>query len=81
MEDLYSYDYRLLKKRIKQYRYTVSGLANAINVDRSTLSRKLNGSSEFSQKDIIKLTKVLNLSPYQVYKYFFTQKVEKTLQK
>lgn len=46
-------------------------LAEALDITKSALSKKINGVNDFSRKDIAKLKKVLNLTPKRVDEIFF----------
>ena len=66
----------MINKNLLRYHYSEAGynvvtLAEELGMNQATLSRKINGISDFNRVDIIKLTEVLNLTPEQVMKIFF----------
>lgn len=66
----------MINKNLFRYHYSEAGynvvtLAKKLGMNQATLSRKINGISDFTRVDIIKLTEVLNLSPEQVMTIFF----------
>ncbi len=63
--------YFLLNGAIKKEGYSQDRLAREIGLDPATLSRKLNGTSEFTQGDIKKICKALNIDPQEIPVYFF----------
>lgn len=69
------FNYDKLKGRIKEILGTQSNLANTMKVDEATISNKLNNSTYFTQKDIIKICKILFIDFEQIPEYFFNQKV------
>ncbi len=69
------YNYSLLRKKIKRNFDTQDEFANAIGIGRVTLSQRLNGKSFFSQNEIEKISKLLNISKEDIPKYFFNKKV------
>lgn len=46
-------------------------LAEALNITKGALSRKINGSTEFSRKDITVIKNVLGLSDKRIIEIFF----------
>lgn len=65
------YNYSKLLGRIKECGFTQETLANAIGMNKSTLSAKLNGRYPFTAKDIDAICKVLNISNEEIGDYFF----------
>jgi transcriptional regulator with XRE-family HTH domain len=71
-----SFNYRKLRGRIiekygKQYVF-----AEKMDMSERTLSLKLNGKIYFSQDEIAKASKLLDISDEQIIDYFFNQKVQ-----
>jgi putative transcriptional regulator len=64
--------YAKLRGRIKECGYTQEELAREIGRDRSSLSYKLNGKSDFTTKEIDCICKVLDISNNEIGEYFFT---------
>lgn len=71
------FDYSKLRGRIKEVFGTQDIFAKAIGINKGLLSRSLNNSREFSQKEINKSCAALKVSPEQIPLYFFAQKVQK----
>lgn len=71
------FDYSKLRGKIKEVFGTQADFAKAIGINKGLLSRALNNSREFSQKEINKACTALQLSPEQIPLYFFAQKVQK----
>ena len=71
------FDYSKLRGRIKELFGTQSNFAKAVGINKGLLSRTLNNSREFSQKEINKSCTELKLSPEQIPLYFFAPKVQK----
>jgi transcriptional regulator with XRE-family HTH domain len=67
------YNYCKLLGKIKECGFTQSSLADAIKINRGTLSAKLNGQYPFSTKDIDSICKELNISNDEIGAYFFTK--------
>lgn len=63
--------YNKLIGRIKELGLTQYDLAKKINVNKSTLSNKLNGKSEFTVKEIDDICRELNISNAEIGLYFF----------
>lgn len=71
MQDI-QYDYSKLKGRIKEVCGTQDALASRIGLGRVTLSQRLNNISTFSQSEIAKMTKELNIPNEEIPVYFFS---------
>ena len=65
------YNYSKLRGRIKECGYTQDKLAKEIGRDKSSLSYKLNGKSDFTTKEIDGICKVLDISNNEIGDYFF----------
>ena len=72
-----AFDYSKLRGKIKEVFGTQDNFAKALGMGRVSLSQRLNNYSDFSQKEINKAYKLLNLSIEEIPKYFFTAKVQK----
>ena len=70
-----SFDYRKLKGRIKEKVDTQSNFAEELGISRVSLSLKLNGKAEFSQREIENACRILDIAPAQIHDYFFTEQV------
>lgn len=60
-----------LREEIRKKFKNLGEFADAVGIDRSTLSMKINGRTAFRQDEIEKICKLLNISIEQVYDYFF----------
>lgn len=69
------FDYSKLKGKIKEKGLTQEELANKIEIDKSTLSLKINNQSVFTQEEIFKIINILEIAPEEIEEYFFTIKV------
>ena len=69
------FDYSKLKGRIKEVFDTQESYAERLGISRSSLSLRLTGKIEFSQSEIIKSCKVLDLDPSEIPSYFFKVQV------
>ena len=69
------FDYSKLKGKIKEKGLTQEELANKIEIDKSTLSLKINNQSVFTQEEIFKIINILGIAPEEIEEYFFTIKV------
>ena len=67
------FNHSKLLGRIKECGYTQKSLADAIKMNNGTLSVKLNNGSFFSSEEMIKIAKVLDISPCDFGEYFFKQ--------
>lgn len=76
-----TYNYDLLLKKMKEKRYSQESLAPAINMSRTSLNQKLNSKSNFTQSEILRMAKILDIPNDDVGEYFFTAFVRKTEQK
>lgn len=64
-----------LKGRIKEIVGTQSNLASMIGLDETTISNKLNSNTYFTQKEILKISEILNIKIEEIAEYFFKIKV------
>jgi transcriptional regulator with XRE-family HTH domain len=61
----------LLKEKIKRSGYKMSFLADMLDIDPSTLSRKLNNKAEFWESEMNILSKLLKMSKTEKNAIFF----------
>ena len=66
------FDYSKLKGRIKEKFGTQKAFSKAIGMQESSLTVKLTGTQYFSQRNIYKIIRVLDIDPRDVTAYFFT---------
>ena len=63
--------YGKLRELIRKTYDTIGNFADAMGMNRSTLSNKLNGISAWTQDEIEKACKMLGIPMSEVYDYFF----------
>lgn len=66
-----SANYSKLRGKIKEVYGVQDSFAAAIGMDRSTLSLKLNGKSDWTREEIVKSCHALNIPFTEVSAYFF----------
>ena len=64
-------DYSKLRGRIRTYFSTQAAFAEAIGISECSLSKKLNGASEWTAKEIRRACDVLEIPPEEIPSYFF----------
>lgn len=67
------YNHSKLLGRMRELGFTQERLAEAIGINRSTLSSKLNGLSYFSTEEMDTICKELDIPNDDVGKYFFAK--------
>lgn len=65
------YSYKKLKGRIVEKYCSQKNFAKCIGISNVALSRKMNGKTGFSQKDIVEWAKKLDISRDEYAEYFF----------
>lgn len=65
------FNYNKLKGRIIEKCGTYSKFAETMGITSTTMSAKINGKSEFSQEEILKAIKILQLDCTDIPNYFF----------
>lgn len=66
-------DYRKLRGKIIEVCGSIGKCAEVLDIDRATLSTRLNGHSEWRADEIRDLSKMLDIQPDEVHVYFFTE--------
>jgi len=69
-----------LKGKIKEVLGTQSKLAEELQLDETTISNKLNSNTYFTQKEILRICSILEISLDDVKEYFFKEKVRENEQ-
>ena len=69
------FDYSKLLGRMREKGITQEKLAEMIGISGVTMSKKLNGKSEWTQVEINKVCEILEIDPADIPVYFFTPKV------
>ena len=75
---LVSFSYDKLRGKIREVFGTQDRFAEALGMSKSTLSQKLNNSSEFTQQEMLDSMTLLHQSLSRLDEYFFTPEVRKT---
>lgn len=65
------FDYSKLKGRICEKYGTILEFTQQTGINRSSFSGKLNNKVEFSQKEILKISKALEIPDHEIPIYFF----------
>ena len=71
------FEYSKLKGRIREVCNSDTNFASKMELNRSTVSSKLNNRSEFTQDEIKRACKILNIPPEKIGEYFFRESVAK----
>lgn len=66
------YAYRKLRGRIKEVFGTQEAFAEALGLSKNSVSKKLNGKTEFSQSDVERWAKLLNIKRSEYGEFFYT---------
>lgn len=75
------YDFSKLRGKIKEKYDTIKAFSLDMQLDSTTLSKKLNSITDFTSSEILKACKLLQISTEEVEKYFFVLKVRENEQK
>lgn len=67
------YNYSKLLGRIKEFGFTHKRLAEAIGIDKSSLSAKFNNKSNFTQPEIDVICELLDIPNEEIGIYFFAK--------
>ena len=68
------FDYSRLRGRIRMYFSTQAAFAEAISMSESSLSKKLNGWTEWDAGEIRRTREVLEIPEAEIHLYFFCSK-------
>ena len=74
-------NYDKLKGKIKERLGTQGRLAEKLGIDETTISNKLNNNTYFTQKEIIRISSILDIKIEEIPVYFFEEKVREHEQK
>ena len=72
------FDYRKLRKRIRERYKTERAFAEAIGIGRVSLSGRLNNRLDFSRTEIMHACEALDVPETEISTYFFTKEVQKS---
>lgn len=75
------FDFNKLRGKIKEKYKTQTAFSNDMEFNEVTLSNKLNNNVEFTSKEILKATRLLNIEQQLIPEYFFTTTVKKLEQR
>lgn len=67
------FNYSKLRGRIRECNLTQEQLANAIKINKGTLSAKLNGQFAFTITEMLSIGAALNIPKNELYNYFFAE--------
>lgn len=67
------FNYSKLRGRIRECGFTQEKLAEAIGINRATLSAKLNNKNSFTTTEIETIRATLGISEDEICKYFFAK--------
>ena len=70
-----TFDYSRLRGRIKEKCRTEGSFAKKIGICRTSLCKRLNNQIDFSQDEIVRSCKVLDINDAAIPFYFFVEKV------
>lgn len=68
-----AFNYSKLRGRIREYGLTQEQLAEAVGINRATLSAKLNNKNSFTTTEIEAIRVSLKISEDEICKYFFAK--------
>ena len=69
------FDYSRLRGKIKEKCDTQESFTKQMSMSRTSLSKRLNNQLDFSQDEIIRACKILDIDDSGIPLYFFTEKV------
>lgn len=69
------FEYSKLKGRIREVCSSEKAFAEKMDLNRSTMSLKLNNKTDFTQEEIKRACKILEIQPDQIGQYFFNESV------
>lgn len=68
-------DYGNLLGRIRSKGMTQCDIAQKIGISSTTFNKKLRGHTDFTQSEISKLCRALDIPDSEIHAYFFTEKL------
>jgi len=66
-----AFKYNKLRGKIIEKFGSIKAFAKAYGISLNSMSKKLNGKTEISTKDIVKMSKLLDIKPCEYHEYFF----------
>lgn len=73
-------NYKMLKLKIKEVYDTQEAFAEAMGMSKTALNQRLNNSVQWKSPEIAKACDLLGIDIAEAHLYFFTPKVQKTVQ-
>lgn len=67
-------DFRKLRGRIIEKYDTLKNFAKSYGISLVCLSKKMNNKSQFTRKDILEMSEMLDISKEEIGDYFFTKR-------
>ena len=77
MEKKIEFDHSKLRGKIREIYGTEEALAKEAGLNRSSLSKRLNGNIDFSVREIYKICALLQIPAQNLGDFFFTKRVRK----
>ena len=71
------FDYSRLRGRIREKYRTEANFAAAMGIGRVSMSQKLNNETDFTQRQMLKAVKLLDIESREIPDYFYSVKVQK----
>ena len=71
------FDYRKLRRRIRERFETEEEFARALGLTKAALSRKLRNEGDFTRGQMIRAASLLGIEAMSIPEYFFVEKVQK----
>lgn len=72
-----AFEYSELVKLIRYKFGTQDNFAKALSIGRVSLSQRLNNKLVFSQEEILRASRLLDIPEKEIPRYFFSEKVQK----
>ena len=71
------FDYRLLRRRIREKYGTEEDFAKGMHISTASLRRKFRNEGDFTMGQMLKAMELLDIDASSIPKYFFVEKVQK----
>jgi len=63
---------KALKKKLREEKITYRSLSRDVNISVDALNSKLNGYTDFTRSEIMRIAKCVNINSSDIVKYFFS---------
>ncbi len=70
-----SFNFKRLRGRIIEKYGSQAEFSKVLGISQNSLSKKMNSKTRFSSDDIVRITKLLNISNSEITSYFFNTEV------